>query len=134
MALFKNNCKCPNSIIKLPKKGNWNDTIWTSFLPNSRNDWEKNTICTIGQLISEWSYEFIISPKMQTKNCKDFCPTIQTRIVALFWWFFGERRQFFWLRSLFVWKGRKILVIFGLHFGRNDDHINSKFILNLIDF
>ena len=60
-----------------------------------------------GQLNSEWIYEVIISPKMKIKNYKDFCPTIQTSIVALFlvisWWFFGECRQFFLLRSLFVW-------------------------------
>ena len=35
-----------------------------------------------GQLNSEWIYEVIVSPKMPTKNCKDFCPTKQTRIVA----------------------------------------------------
>jgi hypothetical protein len=35
-----------------------------------------------GQLNSEWIYEVIVSPKMQTKNYKDFCPTKQTRIVA----------------------------------------------------
>ena len=35
-----------------------------------------------GQLNSEWIYEVIISPKMQTKNYKDFCPTKKTRIVA----------------------------------------------------
>ena len=35
-----------------------------------------------GQLISEWIYEIIVSPKMQTKNYKDFCPTKQTRIIA----------------------------------------------------
>ena len=43
-----------------------------------------------GQLISEWIYEVIISPKMPTKNFKDFFPTKQTKIVALFlvifWW------------------------------------------------
>ena len=27
-------------------------------------------------------YEVIVSPKMQTKNYKDFCPTKQTRMVA----------------------------------------------------
>ena len=26
------------------------------------------------QLISEWIYEVIVSPKIQTKNCQDFCP------------------------------------------------------------
>ena len=35
-----------------------------------------------GQLNSEWIYEVIISPKMQTKNYKDCCPTKQTRVVA----------------------------------------------------
>ena len=35
-----------------------------------------------GQLNSEWIYEVIVSPKMQTKNYKDFCPTKQKRIVA----------------------------------------------------
>ena len=35
-----------------------------------------------GQLNSEWIYEVIVSPKMQTKNYKDFCPTKQTKIVA----------------------------------------------------
>jgi hypothetical protein len=37
-----------------------------------------------GQLNSEQIYEVIVSPKMQTKNYKDFCPAKQTRIVALF--------------------------------------------------
>ena len=35
-----------------------------------------------GQLNSEWIYEVIVSPKMQTENYKDFCPTKQTRIIA----------------------------------------------------
>ena len=43
-----------------------------------------------GQLNSEWIHEVIVSPKKSTKNYKDFCPNIQTRIVALFlvifWW------------------------------------------------
>ena len=39
-----------------------------------------------GQLNSEWIYEVLISPKKQTKNYKDFFPTMQTRIIALFWW------------------------------------------------
>ena len=56
-----------------------------------------------GQLNSEWIYEVIVSPKMPTKIFPDFCPTKQTRIVAIFLWFFGECRQFFWLQSLFVW-------------------------------
>jgi hypothetical protein len=35
-----------------------------------------------GQLNSELIYEVIVSPKMPTKNYKDFFPTKQTRIVA----------------------------------------------------
>ena len=42
---------------------------------------------TKSQLNSEWIYEVIVSPKLQTRNYKDFCPTKQTRIVALF---FGD--------------------------------------------
>ena len=60
---------------------------------------------------------------MQTKNYKDFCPTKQTRIVALI---FGERRQFFLAMIDPCLFGRaEILVILGLHFGGNDDLINS---------
>ena len=29
-----------------------------------------------GQLNSGWIYEVIVSPKMLTKNFKDFCPTL----------------------------------------------------------
>ena len=58
----------------------------------------------IGQLDSEWIYEVIVSPKMPTKNHHDFCP--------------GS-----------LLEGRaEILVIFGWHFGRNDDLINSFWI------
>ena len=39
---------------------------------------------TQDQLNSELIYEVIVSPKMQTKNYMNFCPTKQTRIVALF--------------------------------------------------
>ena len=61
---------------------------------------------------------------MQTKNYKDFYPTKETRIVALsFGDFLVSVGSFFGYNHLF---GRaEILVIFGLHFGRNDDLINS---------
>ena len=29
-----------------------------------------------GQFNSEWIYEVIVSPKMPTKNLKDFCPIL----------------------------------------------------------
>jgi hypothetical protein len=61
---------------------------------------------------------------MQTKNYKDFCPTKQTRIVALF---FGDCLvsigSFFGYDPCLFGRVR-ILVIFGFHFGRNDDLIN----------
>ena len=66
-------------------------------------------------------YEVIVSPKMQTKNYKDFCPTKQTRIVALC---SGECRQFFGYNPCLCGR-EKILVILGLHFGKNEDLINS---------
>ena len=30
--------------------------------------------CFKGQAISEQIYEIIVSPKIRTKNCQDFCP------------------------------------------------------------
>ena len=57
-----------------------------------------------GQLYSEWIYDVIVSPKMPTKNFKDFFP--------------GS-----------LLKGRaEILKIFGWYCGRNDDLINSFWI------
>ena len=52
------------------------------------NNCSRNLYLGKGQLNSEWIYEVIVSPKMQTKKYKDFCPTKQKRIIALFWWFF----------------------------------------------
>ena len=63
-------------------------SFWDSLLTSKANPAHLDS--SKGQLNSEWIYEVIVSPKMQTKNYKDFCPTIQTRIVALFlvmfWW------------------------------------------------
>ena len=65
---------------------------------------------------------------MQTKNYKDFCPTKQTMILTLF---LGEilvsLGVFFGYNSC-LFGGAEILVIFGLHFGKNDDLINSFWI------
>ena len=57
--------------------------------------------CGKGQLNSEWIYEVIVSPKIPTKNYKDFCPG-----------------------SLLEGKA-EFSVIFGWDFGRNDDLMNS---------
>ena len=63
---------------------------------------------------------------MQTKNYKDFCPYKQSRIITYFFWqFFGEFREFFFGYDPCLFGRAEILVIFGLHFGRNDDLINS---------
>ena len=54
-----------------------------------------------GQLNSEYIYEVIVSPKIPTKNYRNFCP--------------GS-----------LLEGRaEISVIFGWYFGRNNDLINS---------
>ena len=37
---------------------------------------EKISIFAKGQWISEWIYEVIVSPKIWTKYCKDFCPVV----------------------------------------------------------
>ena len=74
-----------------------------------------------GQLNSESIHEVILSPKMQIKNYKDFCPTKQTRIVALFVGDYLVSIGRFYNPFLF---GRaEIFVILGLHFGRNEDLI-----------
>ena len=81
-----------------------------------------------GQLNSEWIYEVIVSPKMQTKNYKDFRPTIQTRIVALcFGDFLVSVGSFFGYDPCLFCRA-EILVIFGFHFGRNHDLIDSFWI------
>ena len=93
-----------------------------SKVPDKQADRNKRSIK--GQLNSEWIYEVNISPKMQTKFFKDFCPTKQTKIVALF---FGDFLVI--VGTVFgydpcLFGGAEILVILGLHFGRNDDLIN----------
>ena len=88
-------------------------------------------MCTLqfkGQLNSEWIYEVIVSSKMQTQNYKDFYPTIQTRIVALFFGEFLVIVGSFFSYDPCLFGRAEILVIFGLHFGRNDDIINSFWI------
>ena len=62
---------------------------------------------------------------MQTKNYKDFCPTIQTRIVALILGDFLVSVGSFFDYDPCLFGRVEILVILGLHFGRNDELINS---------
>ena len=81
-------------------------TCFNFLLPHCYFTWLKllKWALSKGQLNSEWIYEVIVSPKIQTKNYKDFCSTKQTRIVALFLVILLVRvSSFFWLRSLFVW-------------------------------
>ena len=65
---------------------------------------------------------------MQTKNYKDFCSTIQTRIVALLFGDFLVSVGSCFGYDPCLFSGAEIL---GLHFGRNNDLINSFF--NLTD-
>ena len=62
---------------------------------------------------------------MQTKNYKDFFLAIQTRIVALFFGDFLVSVGSFFGYHPCLFGRAEILVILGLHFGRNDDLINS---------
>ena len=50
-----------------------------------KNDEEVKHDLDKGQLISEWINEFIVFPKIQTKNCQDFCPHYTGQ---KFWQFF----------------------------------------------
>ena len=79
------------------------------------------------QLNSEWIYDVIVSPKMQTKNYKNFCLTKQTRIVAKTAYTHQKitKKKYY---DPCLYDRAEILVIFGLHFGRNDDLINSFWI------
>ena len=57
-----------------------------------------------GQLNSEWIYEDIVSPKIPTKNYRDFCPGSllegRAEIFIIFDWDFGKNDDFmdlFWI-------------------------------------
>ena len=104
---------------------------WGTHIPK-RFPWDWCTWrYTKGQLNSEWIYEVIVSPKIQTKNYKNFCPSIQTRIVALFFSnFLVSVGSFFWLRSWFVWQGR---IPCNFRFAFWEKQWPHKFILNLTD-
>ena len=62
---------------------------------------------------------------MQTKNYKDCCPTKQTRIVAKKLPTLTKKSPKKKSYDPCLFGREEILVIFGLHFGRNDDLINS---------
>ena len=62
---------------------------------------------------------------MQTKNnYKDFCPIMQTRIMALFFGDFLVSVGSFLGYDPCLFGRVEIIVILGLHFGRNDDFIS----------
>ena len=65
---------------------------------NSSKKWMKTIRLSKGQLNSEWIYEVIISPKMQTNNCQDFWPHYTGQMswhLFIFW----ENR---WLHKLIL--------------------------------
>ena len=70
--LFRKNVKTP-------------ETHWPHFVANRRKKscWffffffrliQLLQAASKGQTISEWIYEVIVSPKIRTKHCQDFCP------------------------------------------------------------
>ena len=127
-----NLCISPHDLATLTPKCVWRTSaqtwfpVWYIFCPSKLLT--RARCVPKGQLYSEWIYEVIVSPKMQTWNCKDFCPTKQTRFVAKKTAYTHKKitKQKCYDPCLF---GRaEILVIFGLHFGRNNDLINSFWI------
>ena len=50
-----------------------NNLLFKSILGQREASYTEDTK---DQLNSEWIYEVIVSPKMPTKNVKDFCPTL----------------------------------------------------------
>ena len=59
--------------------------------------------------ISEWIYEVIVSPKIRTKNCQDFCPHYTAEILTIFRSYFGRNDDFinsFWNSLTFTTKVR----------------------------
>ena len=62
-----------------------------------------------GQLNTESIYKVIVSPKMQTKDYKNFCPTIQARVVALFFGDFLESLAILFATILVCFEGQKSL-------------------------
>ena len=81
-----NLCISPHDLATLTPKCVWRTSaqtwfpVWYIFCPSKLLT--RARCVPKGQLYSEWIYEVIVSPKMQTWNCKDFCPTKQTRFVA----------------------------------------------------
>ena len=75
----------------LQKLENVLEMSWKKFICNAIFSWRRvmffenvyfrvfyfrydNRFYPKGHLISEWIYEVIVSPKIRTKNCQDFCP------------------------------------------------------------
>jgi hypothetical protein len=82
-----------------------------------KHKWQETIFGFKGQLNSEWIYEVIVSPKIQTKNYKDFCHTKQTRIVAKKKLPTLTKKSPKKVLPSFLFGRAEILVISGLHFG-----------------
>ena len=109
--------------------------IWCFAMKNREENWaikkwesQLKMEISKGQLNSEWIYEVIIFPKVQTKKCKDICPTKQTRIIAKKTACTYQKISKKKCYDPCLYGRTEILVIFGLHFGRNEDLINSFWI------
>ena len=87
--------------------------------------WSQIRTKSKGQLDSEWIYEIIVCPKMQTKNYKDFCPTKQIRFEAKKSAYNHQKITKTKCYNPCLFGRAETLVIFGLHCWRNDDLINS---------
>ena len=90
----------------------------------------KGNVTGTGQLNSKWIHEVIVSPKMENKTYKDFCPTVQTRIIALLFGDFMVSVGILLATSLVFWWARNPCNFRFAFWEKSWPHI---FILNLTD-
>ena len=65
-------------------------------------EWESSSFMNVeikGQTISEWIYEVIVSPKIQTENCQDFALCSEGKNFDNFLFVFWEKR---WLHKFIL--------------------------------
>ena len=63
-----------------------------------------------GPLISEWIYEVIVSPKIRTKNCQDFCPHYTGQKSWQFFVCILEETMTSWIHSENNWPLSTVLI------------------------
>ena len=95
----------------------------------------KSTICRFakGQLISEWIYQIIVSPKIRSKNCQDFCFHYTGQNSWQFFSVFWEKRwlhKFILKKLTFSLREFNLVAINILNFFRNCAIVKSEITVN----